>query len=258
MMNKMTLLSLIIIILFGCKSEEPNYPIPDAVVLVAKSPDTAAVEQGIDAVPEYNGIQLQWYLLPDRGIKSYNIYRKGPNDTYFKKIDSKPVDYTQISESDTSYLDTVFVDNFKYYQDYFYFVTATSKDNKEGPPSDTVSYQLFEKALPDGPNTYLYESNPVFSWRLNNTVFPDMYILRIEQIYPYKLHYAGRFQRIEYDFSESISLTDTLQFLDEVPALIFGQMYRWRIDCVEENEPYPSGSESNWLQFTYYQGGEPQ
>jgi hypothetical protein len=246
-MNKITLLSLIIIILYGCKSEEPNYPVPDPVVMVAKSPDTSAVEQGIDAVPEYDGIQLQWYRLPERGIESYNIYRKSPDDTYFKRIAAKKIDDTQASGSDTTFLDTSVV----VYQDYFYYITATSKDNKEGMPGDTVSYRLLEKALTIYPDGQLnIEGLPVFQW--NTTDKPDLYILRIERDFDNKLCFIKIVQTnylIEmetYDPGESEA--DSIEFFSEViPGS--GITYKWRIDCMGDDSPIPSGSESEWKYF---------
>ena len=73
-MNKNILILLyIIIFLYCCKTEGPNLPVPDAVMMVPKFPDTSAVELGIDAIPEYDGILLQWYRSNDRNIEYYNI-----------------------------------------------------------------------------------------------------------------------------------------------------------------------------------------
>ncbi|RMI03543.1 MAG: hypothetical protein D6681_09745, partial [Calditrichaeota bacterium] len=98
-------------LILACKNTAANQnPAPDRVQLVEKTPDTAAVERGIDAeydvaVPDSvgNGIYLEWYPVTNTRIKAYDIYRREVDTTgSFTKIAEVPQAFGAV---DTSYLD---------------------------------------------------------------------------------------------------------------------------------------------------------
>jgi hypothetical protein len=237
---------IIIVITYCCKTEEPEYPVPDAVIMVAKSPDTSGVERGIDAVPESQGIQLQWYKITDRNIIHYNIYRKqDKTDSYFKKIAERRVDFTQPSDLDTMFTDTA---NVELYKDYFYYVTASNKDNKEGPPSDTVSYRLLPKVNIQYPKgQQISQTRPEFVWNMDQEK-PHQYILRIKEETSNELFFVAYIVSNYTNEPEIVNLNDFEPLdLDDFDPGIY---YYWRVDCVGDELPRPSGSESNWELFS--------
>ena len=69
-------------------TDEPIVPDPADVYMVHHNliDDTLALERGIDAVWENDGIFLAWYDLKDRNIQQYNIYRRRDDESYFRII----------------------------------------------------------------------------------------------------------------------------------------------------------------------------
>jgi hypothetical protein len=230
------------LVVFGCKnSSEPTLPTPAKIRMVPRSNDMAAIEVGIDAVPESNGIKLQWFNPRDRNLKKYSVYRRESMETYFKVI--KTVDLETVFPGQ----DTVYVDDdpdlpLNRYN--YYYVTATNKDNLEGPPSDTLKYLLLEKPQTFKPNGETITGLPVFYWSFPATVTPDSFILRIEEEYTNYLFYIAKFQS-NYDQPEqSLDLAQ----VPNPPGFNSGQSYRWRIDSIGPDAE-TSGSESAWLIF---------
>ena len=245
-MKKSVIILIIMIITYNCKTEEPRYSVPDKVVMVPKNPDTSAVEQGIDAVPDYDGIQIQWYRLFDRSIDYFTIYRKGEDDRYFKKIANRNIDFTQPSNLDTTFMDTIGVE---LYTDYSYYVTATNKDGKEGPPSDTVSYLLLQKVIIQYPKgQFNFEVTPEFVWNMDQEYKPDYYILRIKKEIGDWLFFVAFVQSNYTNEPEIVDLNSFAPLdLDDFEA---GIIYYWRVDCFGDEFPIPSGSESGWELFS--------
>jgi hypothetical protein len=227
----------------GCDNAgEPIVPDPQDVQMVPHyfSDDLLALEQGIDAVWEDDGIFLAWYDLRDRNIKQYNIYRRRDDELYFRLI--KRIFLEQ--SSDTSFVD----DNAEQGLDlniyYHYYVTATNSQNVESGAADTLKYMLLgkpEARWPDGEAFSADSSLPIISWDFID--LPDLYILRIENVFG-QLHYAGVFHS-NYDNNSQIK---DLNEINDLPAFTPGD-YLWRIDSVGPDED-SSGSESVWKTFT--------
>ena len=108
-------------------------PPPQQVQMIEKLTDLGSVEKGIDAIPDKDGIHLEWYLLNDPDITQYNIYRKLKNEAVFSKIISIPVENV-ISPFDTTFSyvddDSLVMNNTEFI--YYYYVTATNRDGVEG------------------------------------------------------------------------------------------------------------------------------
>ena len=233
---------LLIVFVLACDNpQKPELPTPAKVVMVPRSNDMAAIERGIDAVAESNGIKLQWFDLNDRNLKIYSIYRRKTNETYFRII--KTIDLeTAFPGQDTVYIDNdpqLPLNTYNYY-----YVTGTNKDDLEGTPSDTLKYKLLEKPNTIKPNGDIIIGLPVFEWSFPQSIQPDSFILRIEEEFTNTLHYVAKFQSNYGDPSETLDLSQ----VSNPPVFNSGQSYRWRIDSIGPDAE-TSGAESAWLVF---------
>lgn len=222
---------------------EPIVPEPGDVKMVEHyaSDDTLAVERGIDAVPESDGIYLAWYSLRDPNISHYNIYRKKESGTFFQHIKSIDLE-TATAGRDTTYIDGNVEAGLELNTYYYYFVTATNSEGKKSAAQDTLRYMLIHKPELDRPDgeTCDIDSLPTLFW--NFVEIPDLYILRIENSFD-QVHFIGIFQS-NYDNNYQ---TLDLSSISDLPAFIPG-VYKWRIDSIGPDEDH-SGAESNWKVF---------
>ena len=220
-------------------SQTPNRNRPGKVIWVEKTTDMAAEERGIDAVPEEDGIFLQWYKLSDRDIRYYNVYRKNVNEGFFSKI--RQIDAGATAGRDTTFIDSDPVLNITNE----YYIAAENSDGLQGVASDTIAYKLLDKAETSSPNSDI-QGLPIFFWSLAYvSVQPDSFILRIEQDFPpYDLHFARKFQSdYQYD-PQVLNLSD----VPDRPDFEIDRWYKWRIDLIGTNI-LSSGSESQYLRF---------
>jgi hypothetical protein len=226
---------------------EPIVPEPGDVKMVEHyaSDDTLAIERGIDAVPESDGIYLAWYSLRDPNISHYNIYRKKESGTFFQHIKSIDLE-TATAGRDTTYIDGNVEAGLELNTYYYYFVTATNKDGQKSSAIDTLRYMLIDKPDLLRSDTLTYDPDvdglPILFWSFVN--IPDLYILRIENNF-YQVHYIGIFRSIyNPDYQQTLDLSS----IPDLPAFIPGG-YKWRIDSIGPDEDH-SGAESDWMFFT--------
>ncbi len=249
------LLMISLLVFAACDNAgEPIVPEPGDVKMVEHyaSDDTLAVERGIDAVPESDGIYLAWYSLRDPNINQYNIYRKKENGTFFQRIKSIDLE-TATAGRDTTYIDDNAEAGLTLNTDYYYFVTATNKNGKEGSTIDidTLHYMLIDKPELLSSDKETYDPNvdglPVLFWSFVN--IPDLYILRIENDFD-QVHYIGIFRsNYDPDYQQTLDLSSIQDF----PAFKPGG-YKWRIDSIGPDEDH-SGAESEWNFFIIEQPG---
>jgi len=232
--------------MISCDSAgEPIVPDPEDVHMVHHSlaDDTLALERGIDAVWENDGIFLAWYDLKDRNIQQYNVYRRKNDESYFRMI--KRIIVEQVSSGkDTTYVDDNADQGLDLNVYYHYFVTATNSQDEESGAADTLKYMLLSKPetrQPDG-QTYVstLDTLPILSWDFVD--IPNFYILRIENNFG-QLHYVGIFQVTEFFESQVLDLKSITNLPEFMPGI-----YKWRIDIVGPNLDN-SGSESIWKTF---------
>jgi len=244
-MKNIFLVMITTIVLLSC---DPNnsgkLPPPDKVLLVDKLSDLGLIERGIDTVPERDGIYIEWYLLKDPDVTKYNIYRKYKISSVFSKLTSIPVENI-ISPFDTvfSYIDDDDVVLNKIDSLFYYYVTASNRDDVEGSASDTVNYMLLSKSITEDTQNINSNEQPVFTWRFQNSI-PDNYIIRIENQVTETLLWTKRFQIQDYIMDQTIDMTT----VSNPPVYQSGNIYRWRIDAVGPDSLF-SGSESNWKSF---------
>ncbi len=243
---------LFIVVLVSCSPESgEKLPPPQEIIMVEKISDMDTIESGIDAVPDINGIFIQWYLIMEANIESYNIYRKGWEENTFSRIATIPVEGV-ISSFDTIYsyidADTSLVLNIPEYI-YYYYVTATNIDGVEGYKPDSLTqsrYLLWHKPITNETQQNItINEQPILSWYYQNTIPPNYYIIRIENLWTEKLIWTGQFQDQELDGDVEVDLSA----VPNPPEYQSGTMYRWRIDAVG-TDPLFGGSESKWKTFT--------
>lgn len=235
-------LTLLAMMLAACSSEkDPIIDYPDAVTMVARTADTSFFENGIDAVPETDAIQIVWHKLDDFNVRYYTVYRRSETENTFEKI--RTVDLNAVTiPFDSTYIDN---DSLQLEIYYHYFVRAVSKNGDAGPPSDTVSYKLLAKPLTERPNSEQVTGAPVFTWTFNSiSGIPDQFILRIEEEFTQQTVYVKQMSVILYDWRQTLDTSG----LSDFPVLQSNVSYRWRIDVIGPDQN-SSGSESEWKTF---------
>jgi hypothetical protein len=209
------------------------------------------VEIGIDAVPDKEGILLEWYKSNDRNIRYIDIYRQKDGETFFRKIWRIDLE-TASSGQDISYIDDSEDIGFNKYN--YYYLKALNSDGGEGQPSDTIQYNLLQKPILSRPNGEIIDGLPVFYWNFPD-VIPDSYILRIQEEFTNRLVFVDEIQVDDYFNDQDLDLANDPR-IENPPQFISGFTYRWRIDSVGSGFLDPddrtinySGSESQWFTF---------
>ncbi len=205
--------------------------VPPTPTMFGPPADVVEVERGIDAIPDFDGIQLDWHVENTSEISEYNIYRRVDGESQFLKL--------HIADAkDTTYLD---LNSVQVGTRYYYYMTAVSYDGVEGAASDTVNYMLLSKAF------HLFNSvtsKPIFRWEVSE--YPAQYVLKL-----FDTATAGKiwFALVQSDYTNQ---DEQVQFNFDgtagVDSLTAGRSYTWRVDIV--GTVSNSGSESRWKQFT--------
>ena len=226
--------SIFLIILAGmnCKNETNITPPPVRVELVDKTAEDSVIEHGIDAVPESNGIKLEWYPNREKKLEGYAVYRSRFLNKHYLEIGRVKKQY---GITDTTFIDEpVNLDT-----SYYFFIRAYDELDQFGDPSDTVRYRLVKKAKLLNPiNDNHASSSPRFQW---NSIVTHYFIFRLTKNPENKEEYicVTKKER-KYNSPEDWGLDEF-----GVTPLSSGKYY-WRIDSVGgENE----GAESNWATF---------
>jgi hypothetical protein len=236
------------IFIFSCKETTTNTnPPPPRVVLVAKSPDSAVVETGIDAEdpidrlpdPDKNGILIEWHPLDHKNLRAYDVYRRAIDTTgNFLKVGEV---IQPFGARDTVFLDLeVSLDTI-----YYYYVVARDEDGLEGDPSEIDHYTLVHKPTLNSPiNGQSFNGTTgTFVWSFSG-YGAQYFIFRLEKKgvdNAYSLHAVILNEVTDYG-QQVWNLTEIgLNTLDP------GQ-YRWRID-VRILRDDRKGSESGWEEF---------
>lgn len=233
-------------LLFRCANEDVNRePPPARVLLVERTPDTSAIEHGIDA--EYNpnqtdknSIFIEWHPNQEKTLSGYYVYRSESFDKNYVAVGKITRDYGII---DTTYEDN----NVSLHQRYYYYVKAFDEFDQISEPSDTVNYKLVENPILSSPNPGFDGNNsPVFIWNFHVNYIPGSFIFRLlrkegEVFRP--LFTEEIWLDVEYNPYQEWSLGK----ISPNTTLPAGN-YKWRIDAVGSEDFY--GAESNWLDFT--------
>jgi hypothetical protein len=238
-----------IIVCIACSdSSGPNTTPPGKLTFIPKGPDVAQTEQGIDAVPDQDGVYLEWFATADPNTRYIDIYRQREDETFYRRIWTIDLE-TASSDEKTAYVDDS-EDVAKNSYNYYYLITRNG-DGVEGQPSDTMQYNLLEKPELSRPNGDVVDGLPTFTWRFPD-IIPENYILRIEEEFTNRVVFVREFKVTEYFSNQSLDLAKQ----DDPPQFVSGFTYRWRIDSVgagildpDDRSKNYSGSESQWLTF---------
>lgn len=227
----------------SCQDQTPKPPPPARVRFVEKTAPQDTLERGIDAVPESNGIYLEWYSNHEESLVGYIISRSLFEDRNFVEI-ARVKRITTLQLPDTTYIDQIdFSDILKRY---YYYVEAFDEFNQISEPSDVVSYQLIPKPVLSSPRNLITETSPVFIWDFDGNFVPNSFVFRLLKRNNQKyFNYFTKLLLLLDDYAPHQQWTgDELTLPTPLPS----GTYRWRIDPVgaEENQ----GAESKWLDFT--------
>jgi len=189
---------------------------------------------GIDAVPDNDGIKITWSPLVDTDLELIRIYRFSDFDTV-SKIDS-------ISIGNAGYVDTPKDDNFiQSGIKYSYFIEVIDKAGNS-TISDTVSYKLLDKQQLVYPasGAQLSTSSLHFSWMKNGSVM-KFRVLLFDQNHHYQWH------------KDIYPTNDTEDYdVNYDGFLLANGTYYWRVDAFDFDEDMNIYYGSESLERTIY------
>jgi len=233
-LKTLTFLVLCVMLIVSCEKDSNKTPPPARVIMVEKSAEDDAQERGIDAVPDWDAIYLEWHPNQEKTLEGYAIYRSQEENRNYLEIGRVKKVYQVI--------DTFFTDKtVNLGTTYYYYVRAYDDQGQLGEPSDTVHYHLLQKPLLLSPLGNSNTGVPIFSWDYPSGFPPDEFVFRLQKKQPDTLNVLINKLHIRYDFPENWTLLEL-----GLPDTLVSGKYRWRID------PYASeykGSESHWGEF---------
>jgi hypothetical protein len=214
--------------------------IPDSVFY---EPDNAYVHltdltNGIDAVPDVDGIRLTWEHFLDLDLATVKIWRF---DDY---SDARVI--SEISASNESYTDDTngTLDSDSLYILYSYFIEVVDRAGNS-TRSDTVSYKLLEKQIPVSPT--------------NGTVLSNMFGLHF--VFNTSNEYSS-FRVLLFDVDHNLRWYQNIitaptehQITYDIPYTGYpytNESFSWRVDAFETDyiSNIIAGSESNEFAFS--------
>lgn len=230
-----------ILVIWSCKdSTSSENPAPGKVELISKSPETDAVERGIDAEfilgsqPPRDGIVIQWHPVQDNDLVGYRVYRSASDSSTALSL------IATVRTRSAGKIDTTFFDrdtNMVAYTRYYYRISAEDAD-QEGLRSNSADYKLENVCTLRFPPPF----DSSFEWDWPSNQAPDSFIFRLS-----KQTVFGTYDSVlvkkesDYNSPANWSLSDL-----KIDSLSAGQ-YRWRIDIIGSEDN--NGSESDWSYF---------
>ena len=208
------------------KATEPEPTKPNPPEFVLKSLDGAENETGIDAIPDGNGIALEWYPADQNIVEWIKIYKQSQNNPEFSFLAS-------VESQDSMYVDY----DINLETRYYYFLKSVDKTKVESLPSDTVAYKLLPKA---GNLSHTDHPIPTFSWQYPY-LSPVGYLVRLED------NQSAEIIWISSEIQSYELITMVVYNFDgraKLDTLTSGRQYRWRVDVLGSD--LFSGSESGW------------
>ena len=157
--NLATVFIIFCTLLWGCGKEKVALDLtpPETPQFVARSADTALVEQGIDAVPEGDYIKIVWQAVYDEDMGGYRIYRQREDSilTLPRLIADLPIQELggQATPTYLDMADSILAPdlNSGLSLGFYYWVSAYDQAGNESALSSPVYYKLIPKAEPNNP-----------------------------------------------------------------------------------------------------------
>lgn len=225
-------------IILNCKKQLINdADTPEKVVFLPAVSDTCRVERGIDTIPEGDAIYLQWIPSDEDMVLGYEIYRSNARGGSYQLI----TDPYLLVRSDSVFID----DGITIDQRYYYYILAVNDEDVRSDPSDTLDYQVIDKAvqlhLKDGE----VPSRPVFQWKdpIDGGASP-YYVIRLMDVAAD--HYVW-IAKVDPRFDEFQEVGYNADGSATMDSLETGGIYDWRIDIAGSQSN--CGSESQWIRF---------
>lgn len=230
------LIFILVFLNFHCSSEgERLGEKPSPVVMIEGVSDTSPVEQGIDAIPEGNGIQLEWMPSTDPYVIGYELYRSEKRYESYQLV----ADVNILKKRDSLYVDLL--DASMINRRVYYYMYTISDTDLKSDASDTLTYMLIQKAENLLPQGNISESKPVFEWKDINSPPKDFYVIRLKEAVTDEMIWIAR---VRSDYADRDTLLYNSNGGAVLDSLIQGVDYLWRIDVIGSEEN--SGSESSW------------
>ena len=225
----------LIFTIFNCTKRASTGCIkPSPVVLIPGTADTCFAEKGLDAVPEWDAIRIEWIPSTENEVTGYELYRSS----------KKKGLYTLVARLVVS--DSFFVDfGVSLYQRYYYYIVAVTDEGLKSDPSDTLDYELIKKATGLDPVGKISNSIPIFSWENPDPYAAPCYIIRLVEVASSKYIW---FHVVPSHYSKRESVVFNVDGSAVVDSLAKGVDYQWRVD-IRGPEDH-CGSESNWVTFS--------
>lgn len=241
------LVSLALVICVGsCRKgmEDDRIPLAPPRVLPSPAP-TSPIERGIDAVPDWDHIRLEWIVGGESDLAGYEIYRREDH-----RLADTLLAVLQMEEIEKVPPDTAFwVDEGISLQvRYAYMLRAFDRNGHRSDPSESVDYMLLPKGIPEAPQSNIAEGTPTlaFYWGDDSaaavqfvvkvTTLDGQYLWISDPVANPRQQYDGELERIRYNADGGARMD----------PLAPGE-YRWRMDSIGAQPR--SGSESRWVSF---------
>ncbi len=212
---------------------------PDPPVVLPASECTSPDEQGIDAVPDRDRIRLEWWVGSEEDLAGYEIYRSREGEAVDSLVAMLPIE--EISGEVAFYEDEDVALRVRY----FYTIKAFDEANNASTVSDTLTYMLLSKLMPDQPRGDITDRIPEFVFQWGDDPLPIVsYVIRVTDLMGTYLWISDLF--IAQEYHNPVHLVYNEDGRASSDSLESGG-YRWRVDGVGAEEY--SGSESYWMPF---------
>ncbi len=234
MMRKTYIFFSLLIFLLSCSPNRESLPAPEKVKIYPVPDPLSEVDVGSGAVPEVDGIKILWGRVENSS--GYKIYRGE------MKTDKVEFEFYRDIRQQVGLADTFFIDtSVEFRKRYFYFVRAYNRDNVEGQPSDTISFELYLKPrlISPGNNSQLSADTLFFKWDDPNG--GGDFVIRVKDAQTDSLIWIYNYRSFS-NYSVRFNVD-----LKAKGNLISGRQYKWRVDRVQFGQS--AGSKSNWGVF---------
>jgi hypothetical protein len=264
-------LLLLAVVLFGCGEDTDDEDVqpPPPPALRIKFCDGSGLEfpeQGIDAEAGGQGIRIEWEQ-PERpaDLAGFEIWRSLDLDSGFVRLDLDPERFLEGNPQWFGWLDTApeLRPEFWWGPRAWYRITALDRAGNRSQPSDTTSYRLWAspRLIPDW--VQLEEDLLQVQWQFQ---WADLFVYGFRG---FRLIIAAQGTELPFWTREILlGLEPTMSESIDLAAIgLPAGNWRLRVDTmvapVEELDPLGpaspsnpdgcalSGSESNWISFTY-------
>ncbi len=234
MMRRNCIIFIPLLLFLSCSPNRESLPAPEKVKIYPVPDPISESDVGSGAVPEVDGIKIVWGKVENSA--GYKVYRGE------MKTDKVEFSFYRDIMAQAGIADTFFIDtNVELRKRYFYFVRAYNRDNIEGQPSDTISFELYLKPrlISPGNDSQVSADTLIFRWDDPNG--GGDFVLRVKNAQTDSVVWIYSYRSYS-DFSVKFNVD-----LKAKEDLLSGRQYKWRVDRVQFGQS--AGSRSKWGVF---------